>query len=133
MIGVIIAGHGSFASAIISTAERTLGKQEHLEAVSMKVGEAEGALHNKLKSVLKMAEIEDVIVLADIYGSSFSKACIYMAKNQEHVADVTGVNLPMVLRVLTYRDKVDLPKLVSLACEGGRDGIRDACGFLKDS
>ena len=130
MIGVVVAGHGNFASEIIATAEKALGKQEHLEAVSMKVGEGESALRNKLDAILKMSEIEDVIVLTDIFGSSFFKECIYLARNKGHVAVVTGVNLPMVLKVLTYRERVDITELVSLACKGGKEGIRDACGLL---
>lgn len=127
MIGVIIAAHGNLASEIIATAEKSLGKQEHLEAVSMRVGEWAGDLKNKLNAVLKMAAIDDVIVLADIFGSSFTNECVCIAKN---VAVVTGVNLPMVLKVLTYRKRTDLRELVSLACKGGREGIRDACGLL---
>ncbi len=130
MIGVVVAGHGNFASEVIATAEKVLGKQEHLEAVSMKVGEGESDLRDKLGAILKMSEIDDVIVLADIFGSSFSRECIYLAKNKGHVAVVTGVNFPMVLKVLTYRKRVDLIELVSLACKGGKEGIRDACGLL---
>ena len=130
MIGVIVAGHGKLASEIISTAEKTLGKQEHLEAVSMQVGEGENTLRSKLDAVLKMSEVDDVLVLADIFGSSFSKECVYLAKNKGRVAVVTGVNLPMVLKVLTYRGRADIDELVLLACKGGREGIRDACELL---
>ncbi len=72
MIRVVVAGHGNLASDVITTAERTLGKQEYLEAVSVRFGEAEDDLRNKLRVVLDMAEYDDVIVLSDIFGSSFS-------------------------------------------------------------
>lgn len=133
MIGVIVAGHGNFASEVISTAEKALGKQEHLEAVSIEVGEGESALRKKLNAVLEMSKVDNVIVLADIFGSSFAKECVYMAKNKGRVAVVTGVNLPMVLKVLTHRQRVDLSELVSLACAGGKEGIRDACGLAKET
>jgi len=132
MIRVVIAGHGDFASQIISTAERSLGKQEHFEAISVRFGEWEADLNSKLDALLNMAGDDDVIVLTDIFGSSFSRKCVCLAKDKECVAVVTGVNLPMVLKVLTYRDRVDLVELVSQACKGGREGIRDACGLLDD-
>lgn len=132
MIRVVVAGHGNLASDIITTAERTLGKQEYLEAISVKFGEGEADLTNKLNAILEMAGVDEVIVLSDIFGSSFCKGCVYLAKDREQVAVVTGVNLPMVLKVLTYRNKVGLRELVSLACESGREGIRDACGLLDD-
>ncbi len=132
MIRVVIAGHGDFASQIITTAERSLGKQEHFEAISVRFGEWEADLDSKLDTLLDMAEDDDVIVLTDIFGSSFSRKCVCLAKDKRCVAVVTGVNLPMVLKVLTYRDRVGLVELVSLACKGGREGIRDACGLLDD-
>lgn len=130
MIRVVIAGHGDFASQIIYTAERALGKQEHFEAISVRFGEWEADLDSKLDDLLNMVEDDDVIVLTDIFGSSFSRKCVCLAKDKRCVAVVTGVNLPMVLKVLTYRDRVGLVELVSLACEGGKNGIRDACGLL---
>lgn len=132
MIRVVIAGHGDFASQIIHTAERALGKQEHFEAISVRFGEWEADLNSKLDALLQIAEDDDVIVLTDLSGSSFSRKCVCLAKDKKCVAVVTGVNLPMVLKVLTHRNQVGLVKLVSLACEGGRDGIRDACGLLDD-
>jgi len=130
MIGVIIAAHGNLASEIISTAERVMGKQKYLEAVSVKVGEEEDNLREKLNAVLRMTEISKVIVLVDIFGSSFCNVCMHFAKDAGQVGVVTGVNLPMVIKVLTYRDSVDLRELVSLACKGGKEGILDACGWL---
>jgi PTS system mannose-specific IIA component len=131
MIGIIVAGHGNFASEIISVVESIMGKQKCLEAVSVRAGEGEHALRSKLDAVLNMTEIDEVLILSDIFGGSVSNACLYFAESmRSQVAVVTGVNLPMVLKVLTYRETVDLGELVSLACKGGREGILDACGWL---
>lgn len=130
MIGIIIAGHGNFASEIISIAENIMGKQKHLEAVSVEIGEGECGLNDKLNEALETMEVDEALILSDIFGGSVSNTCLYFARDKKHIAVVTGVNLPMVLKVLTYRDNVDLGELVSLACKGGRDGILDACGLL---
>lgn len=130
MIGIVVTGHGNFASEIISIVESIMGEQSYLEAVSVKVGEGEHNLRSKLDAVLKMMDIDEVLILSDIFGGSFSNACTYFARNRKHVAVVTGVNLPMMLKVLTYRSSVDLDGLVALACKGGREGVLDACGWL---
>ena len=130
MIGIIVAGHGNFASEIVSIAESIMGKQEYFEAVSVVVGEGEYIVENKLNAVLKVMNVDEVLILADIFGGSISNTCLYFAKDRKHIAVVTGVNLPMVLKVLTYRNNSDLGELVSLACKGGREGILDACGWL---
>jgi len=130
MIGIVVTGHGNFASEIISIVESIMGEQRYLEAVSVRIGEGEGNLTNKLDAVLKMMKIDEVLILSDIFGGSFSNACMYFARSKKHVAVVTGVNLPMMLKVLTYRNSMDLDGLVSLACKGGKEGILDACGWL---
>ena len=108
MIRVVIAGHGSFPSQIKSTAEKSLGKQEYVEPISVKFGEGQGDLAKKLDAVLDMARDDEVIVLTDLFGSSFCTGCVYLAKSEGHVAVVTGVNLPMLLKVLTYRNQVGI-------------------------
>ena len=130
MIGIIIAGHGNFASEIISIAERIMGEQKCLKAASVKVGEGEYVLRNRLDAILKMMEPDEILILSDIFGGSVSNSCLYFAKSRKYIAVVTGVNLPMVLKVLTYRNSVDLGELISLACKGGKEGILDACGWL---
>lgn len=130
MIGVIIVGHRNFASELIAIAENITGEQKYFEAVNVRVGEGEDSLSEKLDAVSKLADIDSVLILSDIFGGSFSNACMYLAENRKQTAVVTGVNLPMVLKVLTYRNSVDLDELVLLACKGGKEGILDACKRL---
>lgn len=132
MIGIIVVGHGNFASELVLVSENILGKQKYLEAVSVKAGEGEHTLHSKLNELMSNMEIDDVVILSDIFGGSISNMCLYFAKNKGHIAVITGVNLPMVLKVLTYRERVNLNELVSVACKGGREGIIDACGILEE-
>lgn len=131
MIGIIVVGHGNFASELVSISQTILGKQKYLEAISVNAGEGEHAIHSKLKELMGIMEISDVVILSDIFGGSISNACLYFADHSGHIAVVTGVNLPMVLKVLTYRNNVNLSELVSVACKGGKDGIVDACGIIE--
>ena len=134
LIGVIVVGHGNFASELVSVSENILGKQKYLDTVSVRAGEGEHTLHNKLNELMSNMEIDDVIILSDIFGGSLSNMCLYFAKNKGHIAVVTGVNIPMVLKVLSYRERVvGLNELVSVACKGGKDGIVDACGILENN
>lgn len=127
MIGVIVVGHGNIASDMVSVAEQILhGKQKYFEAINVKVGESEEVIKNNLDRIMKMPEIEGVLVLSDIHGS-FSSACAYIGKNSDTMAVVTGVNLNMVLKVLNHREDMNLEELIDLACKGGKEGIIDVC------
>jgi PTS system mannose-specific IIA component len=124
MIGVVIAGHGDFPKSLVSTAERILGKLENVLVVSTKPGEEPFHLCERLdKAVEKVASEEGVLVLTDVFGSSASSMCINMAKNFP-VKVVTGVNLPMIFTLATYRNsKIELDTLASKVEEKGKKSI----------
>ena len=64
---------------------------------------------------------EGVVVLTDIYGAT---PCNVAAKLLQpgRVEGIAGVNLPMLLRVLTYRDR-DMATVLQRAVSGGCDGV----------
>lgn len=133
LTGIIVVGHGNLASELVEISQTILGKQKYLEMVSIKAGEGEYNLHNRLNDLIDVMQIDDLIILSDIFGGSISNSCLYFAKHKGHVALVTGVNLPMLLKVLTYRNQnLNLKELVSMACKGGKDGIIDACGLTNE-
>lgn len=62
-----------------------------------------------------------VLILTDMYGSTPSNIACYAA-NRERVQVVTGLNLPMLVRVLNY-SRLSLMELTQKAISGGREGI----------
>ena len=73
-----------------------------------------------------------VLLLTDIFGATPANVALKLLQ-PGRVEGVSGVNLPMLLRALTYRDK-DMETLVTKTVAGGRDGVmlmkgaRDAAG-----
>ncbi len=123
MIGILVITHGSFGQSLMECAEHMLGSappQLNYLAVSSK--DEPAAVLEKAKRML--AEIdtgEGVLVLSDIYGAT---PCNIVAKilKPGQVEGVAGVNLPMLVRVMTYRSET-LPVLVEKAVSGGREGV----------
>jgi PTS system ascorbate-specific IIA component len=64
---------------------------------------------------------DGVLVLTDIFGASPSNLAIKLLE-PGRVEGLTGVNLPMLLRALTYREK-GMEILLQRAHDGGRDGV----------
>jgi PTS system ascorbate-specific IIA component len=122
-VGVLIITHEGIASAILETAVNILGecplpvevlpaaRDCDTEALRRRVGEKVEALDDG----------DGVLVLLDIYGSTPSNvAC--SAADQKRMRIVSGVNLPMLVRVFNYPD-LSLPELAEKALSGGRDGV----------
>jgi len=71
---------------------------------------------------------DGVIILSDIYGATPNNMARKFAA-PGHVHIVSGVNLPMLIRLYNYPD-TDLPKLCELAAEGGQRGIMTCAQHL---
>ena len=105
MIGVVITGHGKFPKELVSTARKIIGDlKKGVVVITTRYKEEPFNLRARLdKAVEKVASKDGVLVLADVFGSSASSMCINMRKKYP-VRVVTGMNLPMVFALATYRN-----------------------------
>ncbi|MCX7177901.1 MAG: PTS fructose transporter subunit IIA [Proteobacteria bacterium] len=62
-----------------------------------------------------------VLILTDIFGATPSNIALKLMQ-PKYVEGVAGVNLPMLLRALNYRER-DMETLLAKTVGGGRDGV----------
>ena len=124
MIGVVITGHGNFPEGLFSTAKRIIGDLENVIVVATQPNEKPFHLSARLaKAMEKVASKSGVLVLTDVFGSSASSMCINMHKKYP-IKVVTGVNLPMLFALATYRRAaINLDTLASKVEEVGKKSI----------
>ncbi len=125
MIGILLITHDTLGEALLQCACHVLNKRP---LQLMQLGVAAGDDPNDLLPLArKMLEIVDtgegVLILTDIYGASPANLAAKLL-DPGHVEGIAGVNLPMLLRALTYRDK-DMATLIKRTTGGGRDGVLD--------
>jgi PTS system ascorbate-specific IIA component len=122
-VSLLIVAHAPLGQAVLDVAVGTLGRNPLKTEVLDIVRDSEPDIA-KIQVQRLVEELDDgsgVLVLTDIYGSTPSNiACALQGK--ENVRIVTGINLPMLFRVLNYAD-LDLPALTEKALSGGHDGI----------
>lgn len=123
MIGLLIVAHGTLGESLIECATYVLGNRP-AKLLPLDVRDCSNT--NEIAAVARaqLAELDTgdgVLVLADIYGAT---PCNMLCNLIEpgRVDLVAGVNLPMLLKVLTYRHE-PLAALVERAQRGGHDGI----------
>jgi PTS system mannose-specific IIA component len=123
MVGVVITTHGHLASNFLEVAEDILGKQEAIKAVDVLPQEGKKEISEHLvQAVSRVRQPDGVLILTGIYGESDCKISLSLFDNQ-NVRVVTGLNLPMLFKVLTYRSKLTLQDLTACASESGKSGI----------
>jgi PTS system ascorbate-specific IIA component len=65
---------------------------------------------------------EGVLILTDLYGSTPANVAVSLLALHERLRVIAGLNLPMLLRALTYAS-LDLDTVAEKALQGGRDGV----------
>jgi PTS system mannose-specific IIA component len=123
MVGILIVAHGAFGEALIHCASHVLGKRPpRVRQVGVTVHDVPDAILPQVRDLVQQLDEGDgVLVLTDIVGATPSNIAARLAA-QDHVEIVGGVNLPMLIRALTYRDQ-PLAQVVAKAVSGGREGV----------
>lgn len=112
---ILIATHATYAEGIRAAAELILGKQP---AITTICAYTEGVfLEEELEEYFMACKPEDeVVVLTDLYGGSVNQACMkYMERPGVHL--LTGVNLALLLQVITMEEGEELQEAVKEARE----------------
>ncbi|MBC7781800.1 MAG: PTS sugar transporter subunit IIA [Proteobacteria bacterium] len=123
MIGILIIAHGTLAESLIHCASHVLGKRP------MRVRQLGVTIHDDPLAILPQAQdlvthLDDgngVLILTDIYGATPCNLATRLLQ-PGRVEGIAGVNLPMLIRALTYRDKT-LDAMIRKAISGGCDGV----------
>jgi PTS system ascorbate-specific IIA component len=123
MIGILIVAHGAFGESLIHSASHVLGKRPLLvRQVGVTVhDEPEAILPQARELVRQLDDGSGVLVLTDIYGATPGNIALRLLA-PGRVEGVSGVNLPMLIRALTYRDQA-LAVVVEKALSGGSEGV----------
>lgn len=123
MIGILLITHGTYGEALIQNASHVLNKRPPLlNQLGIFAQDDPLDLLPLARQLLQLVDGGDgVLVLTDIFGASPANLALKLLE-PGRVEGIAGVNLPMLMRALTYRDR-DIKTLLTRARDGGRDGI----------
>jgi PTS system ascorbate-specific IIA component len=123
MIGLLLITHDTLGEALIQCACHVMNKRpEQLLQLGVAAGDDPNDLIPLAQQMLKIVDKgEGVLVITDIYGASPSNLAAKLLQPGK-IEGLAGVNLPMLLRAINYRDK-GMETLLSRATGGGRDGV----------
>ncbi len=121
-VGIIIVAHGDYGAAILRTTEFILGPLTDCSSVSVDTAQEVSDTVQRLEdAALRLDKGAGVIILTDMFGGTPTNLSLaLLAKHKVEV--VTGVNLPMSLKVFSSRHE-DLSQLAVIAGEAGKNGI----------
>ncbi|HNQ01931.1 MAG TPA: PTS sugar transporter subunit IIA, partial [Syntrophales bacterium] len=114
MIGVLVVTHGNLGNELIKVAELIKGPQQGILSISVDASRGLDDLRKEITaSIRKVDSGSGVLVLTDLFGGTPSNVSLAFLKEGK-VEVVTGVNLPMLLKVPDVREKEnDLAKFAA--------------------
>lgn len=123
MIGLLLITHGSYGEALVQNACHVLNRRPRL-LNQLGVAAQDDPL-DLLPLARQMCELVDggsgVLVMTDIFGASPANLAMKLLQPGK-IEGIAGVNLPMLLRAINYREK-GFETLLTRAIGGGRDGV----------
>ena len=123
MIGLFLITHSSYGESLIQCACHVLNKRPP-QIAQIGIAAQDDPL-DALPLAEQMLGLVDtgkgVLIMTDIFGATPANLATKLLK-PGRIEGIAGVNLPMLIRALTYRDK-DMDTLIAKAVAGGRDGV----------
>ena len=123
MIGLLIVAHGTLGESLIHCASHVMGKRPlYLRQLGVTIhDEPEAILPQGRDLVRFLDQGQGVLVMTDIFGATPSNiACRLLEKG--HVEGISGVNLPMLIKALSYRESV-MDVLIEKSLFGATEGV----------
>ena len=130
LVGALVVTHGQLGQELVSAAQAIVGEISYSAAVS--IGWNDDVDESKKKIEQAVAEVDQgkgVIILTDMFGGTPSNLSLPLLKRNE-VDIVTGVNLPMVIKVANQPGTDSLSELVSKVKKQGQSHISIASELL---
>ncbi|MFC1856309.1 PTS sugar transporter subunit IIA [Thermodesulfobacteriota bacterium] len=132
MVGIVIVTHGNLARELLETAKGVVGEVHQVETLAITVNVDVDLIRNNLEQTIQKVDSGDgVLILTDMFGGTPSNISLSFL-NEKKVEVLTGVNLPMLIKLLSMQDKDDLYALSKEIEIYGKNNIYLASEILKN-
>jgi len=128
MIGIVVVTHGQLAGELVNAARTIVGDIPRIAAVSIGWSDDVTAARNAIAQALEDVGGEQALILTDMFGGTPTNVSLPFLSPQVEI--VTGVNLPMIIKLTTLREGV-LADVARAVREQGKDAIYVASEVLE--
>jgi len=130
MIGLVVVAHAKLASELINAAEMIVGPMDGAVAVEIKPDDSVDTIRGALSSAMASVAADGIIIMTDMFGGTPSNMSLsFLEDNRVEV--LTGVNLPMLIKFASDRNRLQVAELAAQIRDCGRDGVAVAGDYLK--
>jgi PTS system mannose-specific IIA component len=130
MIGVVIVTHSALADEFLMATQQIVGAVEGIEPISIDPSDPIEEVEARIKKGIKKVDMgRGVLILTDMFGGTPSNISLSFQQKGK-VEIVTGINLPMLIKLSTLREEKTLDELASFIKVYGQKNIHLASEIL---
>jgi mannose PTS system EIIA component len=128
MIGIVVVTHGALAGELVNAARTIVGDIPRIAAVSIGWSDDVSAAREAIARALEDVGGEGSLILTDMFGGTPTNVSLPFLSPRVEI--VTGVNLPMLIKLTSLRDGT-LAEVARLVRDQGKDAIYVASELLE--
>ena len=128
MIGIVVVTHGAVAGELVNAARTIVGEIPAIAAVSMGWADDMGVAREAIEKAIADVGGGEVLILTDMFGGTPTNVSLPFLSPQVEI--VTGVNLPMIIKLTSLREG-DLIEVARVVRDQGKDAIYVASEILE--
>lgn len=127
MVGILITGHGEFATGSLSAVHLIAGASEQVRAVAFLEGMTPEDLKDNMRKAFAEMGTEEILVLADLAGGTpFRSATeLQMELTDKKIRVMAGTNLPAMIAASFSKDFMGVDDLAAEVAQSAKEGIVD--------
>ena len=130
MIGVVIVSHYRLAEEMLQAVRLIVGEAKNFRAIGFDPSVAPEDMRARIDKALREVDTgEGVLVLTDMFGGTPSNLCLSFLE-EGRIEIVTGVNLPMLVKLASLKDPIATHEAAGLARDYGQRNISVASDVL---
>ncbi|MBF0378188.1 MAG: PTS fructose transporter subunit IIA [Desulfamplus sp.] len=132
MTGILIITHANLGQALIEAAELISDEKiQNVSYISIDIKDPPEVLRNKIKKGIKRVQGDKgVIIFTDMFGGTpYNLSCSFLEEGFVEV--ISSINLPMLIKAISIREKMDIKKAVEHIVMEGKKSIAPASGILR--
>ena len=131
MIGVVVVTHGHLATELLNAAETIVGDLPRFTAVSIGWHEdVQDARDEIAQAIARVNGEHGILLLTDMFGGTASNLGITFLEGNK-VEVLTGVNLPMLIKLASMTEREDVLGVARELREYGKNAIWVASDLLR--
>jgi PTS system mannose-specific IIA component len=128
VIGIVVVSHGQVAGELVNAARNIVGDVPAIAAVSIAWGDDMSAAREKIGRALSEVGGDGVLILTDMFGGTPTNVSLPFLSPRVEI--VTGVNLPMLIKLIGQREG-DLVEVARVVRDQGKGAIYVASEILE--